>query len=397
MGRFTWISTLALCSAALAGCQYPAGYGYTNYNAKYPAANAAAPAQPTVAPVQAPPSTAPTQAMPSATLGAAAAAATPPVPPPAPSDAKPSPAPLPPLTLPVHEEWSSERCPDLAVTFSGHAQTLPTSPAEAASFEEVRQYRGNGYYEVAECFCAKYGNLSDTTKAAADAAMAETAQQFSDQSNMQTRHISFIEGSPLGKYSELESAAQPAGSTVVTLRTYWRGQCSMRLQTLWTPSSAARAGQFLNSLHEVKAAAEKADASAPAAGDAGQQTSDDATQAADAEKSPGDQGKTDQATADQGKQADDKAGAASDQSAAAGGDLAAEVKQRQTEINSGGTNRTASDAPVAVSPGPLSAISSANLSPDAATRLRQLKELNQKGLITKEEYETKRSEIVNGL
>jgi hypothetical protein len=232
-----------LCAVMLAGCVEPQDrYGY-NYGAPPQPARAAAPAAPLAAQTQAP------------------------APP-----AEESLLALLPLNLPIREEWSSAKCPDLAVTFSGRSQPAHSTPSDAASFQEARQYREADYYEVAECFCAKGGDLSDTTKAAADAVMAQTAQQFSDAAHMRIRSTAFIENSPLGKYSEMEAAPLEQTLEVVTLRTYWRGQCSMRLETMSSPETKLRAAQFLGSLRAVKVAttqkAEAAPAVAPDAGDA---------------------------------------------------------------------------------------------------------------------------------
>jgi hypothetical protein len=161
---------------------------------------------------------------------------------------------LPPLNLPRREEWSSAQCPDRAVVFSGPAQPFQASASDTASFQEGRQFRESDYAEIAECFCAKNGDLSETTKPIADAVMAQTARLLADESRLRIRRISFVEDSPLGKYSELEAAGISPAPTAVLLRTYWRGQCSMRVATMSGLGAEVRAGQFLNSLHEVKAA-----------------------------------------------------------------------------------------------------------------------------------------------
>ncbi|HXQ49672.1 MAG TPA: hypothetical protein VN802_01145 [Stellaceae bacterium] len=176
---------------------------------------------------------------------------------------------LAPLNLPIREDWSSAKCPDLAVTFSGRSQPAHSVPSDDASFQEERQYHEAAYYEVAECFCAKGGDLSQTTKAAAEAVTAQTAQQFSDSAHMRIRSAAFVENGPLGKYSEIEATplAQSTGVPsveVVTLRTYWRGQCSMRVETMASPETRLRAAQFLGSLRAIKLATAQRAEAAPA-------------------------------------------------------------------------------------------------------------------------------------
>ena len=322
----------------LLGCMESGRYDYASYRAK----NAATTGQPTVA----------------TTAGVAEPAA--------------GPATLPPLNLPVREDWSSAQCPDLAVTFSGRSQPLPSSPADNASFQEARRFHDRDYSEVAECFCTKYGNLSETTKSTADAVMAQTAQQFSDASHMRIRNATFVEGSPLGKYSEIQAVAQPPSAAAAALRTYWRGQCSMRVEAIWSAGASARALQFLNSLHEVKGTtAEKANTEAVEKADTG---------------------------------AADKAGVVAGGVAAEASvsdavektdtnDLASQLKRRQAELTG---------AVPALSPAAGEAPSSAAApggapSANATERLRHLKELSDGGLITKEEYEIKRRAILQGL
>jgi hypothetical protein len=159
---------------------------------------------------------------------------------------------LAPLNLPIHEEWSSARCPDLAVTFSGRSQAARSTQSDSASFQETRQYHEDNYYEVAECFCTKGGDLSQTTKSAADAVMAQTAQQYSDAAHMRILGNFFVESGPLGKYSEIDAAPVAESRETVTMRTYWRGQCSMRLETMATPETKLRAAEFIGSLRPVK-------------------------------------------------------------------------------------------------------------------------------------------------
>ena len=234
---------IALCAVILFGCvqpqdRYEYGYGYGARPAAQPA------------------SATPASAAPPAT-GAA-------------PEAETSLLALAPLNLPVREEWSSAHCPDLTVTFSGRSQPAHSTPSDTASFQEARQYHEADYYEVAECFCAKGGDLSQTTKDAADAVMAQTAQQFSDTAHMRIVRTSFVENGPLGKYSELEATPLlTEAAAVVTLRTYWRGQCSMRLETMSSAETRLRAAQFLGSLRAVTVAAtQKAEAAPAAAPDA---------------------------------------------------------------------------------------------------------------------------------
>lgn len=333
MRRYISIPTLGLCSIALLGCMQSGRYDYASYRSKYGAAT-------------------PQTAEPAAGSGT-----------------------LPPLNLPVREDWSSARCPDLAVTFSGHSQPFRSSPADDASFQEARQFRDRDYYEVAECFCAKYGDLSQTTKPAADAVMAQTAQQFSDVSHMRIRSATFVENGPLGKYSELQAVSQPPSATAAALRTYWRGQCSMRVEAIWNPGTSARAQLFLNSLYEVKGtAADKAGAAAEKSNaGAAENANTEAVEKAGAAA----------AGAAPSTSASDAAVEKTDM-----GDLASEYKRRQAELAGG--------APPAAG-APASAASGETLSANAATRLRQLKELGDGGLITKEEYETKRRAILQGL
>ena len=351
MGRHISISSLGLCSVMLlgfteSGCDYSA-----SYRTKYAAAGTGQPTVATTAGVPAP-GVAP------ATTGAGA-----------PQAAEPAAglATLPPLNLPVHESWSSAQCPDLAVTFSGHSQPVPSSLADNASFQEARQFRDRDYYEVAECFCTKYGNLSQTTKSAADAVMAQTAQQFSDASHMRIRSATFVEDSTLGNYSEIQAVSPPPSAAGATLRTYWRGQCSMRVEAIWTPGTSARALQFLNSLYEIKGttaekanagAAEKADTGAATAGVAPEPSvSDAAVENTDTD------------------------------------DFAIRVKRRQAELMG-----AVPAVPPAAAEVPASAGNPGGALPgNAAARLLQLKELSDSGLITKEEYEIRRRAILQGL
>ncbi len=189
-----------LCSIVLVGCVDPATY--------YGYGNGARP--------MAPPAAAQTAAVPAQTAVAPAPpiAAAPQV-----ADIAPQAFALPPLELPVREEWSSQRCPNRSVTFSGRSEPARTSHSESVSFEEARQAHDSDYYEVAECFCAKSGDLSRTTKSTADAVMAQTAR-FLDTSHMRIRHSDFIEGGALGSYSELTASALAPSEAVMTLRTW---------------------------------------------------------------------------------------------------------------------------------------------------------------------------------
>lgn len=341
MGHHIWIPSVGLCSVMMLGCVEPGRYDNSSYRARYAAAMTGQP------PVAA------TSGVPAHGVAPTAAAAG------APQAAEPAAGPvtLPPLNLPVHEDWSSAQCPDLAVTFSGHSQPLRSSPTDNASFQEARQFLDRDYYEVAECFCTKYGNLSQTTKSAADAVMAQTAQQFSDTSHMRIRRATFVEDSPLGKYSEIQVVSQPPSAAAAALRTYWRGQCSMRVEAIWTPGASARALQFLDSLHEVKeTAADKAGAAGSGA------APDTSVPDAAAEKTDTN-------------------------------DLASQLKRRQMEL----TSAVAVVSPAAAEAPSSAAAPAGALRADAALRLRQLKNLQDNGLITKEEYETKRQAILKGL
>jgi len=343
MGRHIFIPSLGLCSVMLVGCMQAGRYDSASYSARYGAAMTGQPA------------VAATPGVPAPGVAPAAAGAG------APQAAEPAagPATLPPLNLPVHEDWSSAQCPDLAVAFSGHSQPLRSSPTDNASFQEARQFRDRDYYEVAECFCTKYGNLSQTTKSAADAVMAQTAQQFSDTSHMRIRSatFAFVEDSPLGKYSELQAASQPPSAAGAALRTYWRGQCSMRVEAIWSPGTSARALQFLDSLHEVKeTAADKAGTAAFGA------VPDTSVPDAAAEKIDTN-------------------------------DLASQLKRRQMGL----TSAAAAVWPAAAEAPSSAAALEGALPADAALRLRQLKNLQDNGLITKEEHETKRQAILKGL
>jgi hypothetical protein len=173
---------------------------------------------------------------------------------------------LAPLNLPIHEEWSSARCPDLAVTFSGRSQPARSTPSDTAAFQETRQYHEDNYYEVAECFCTKGGDLAQTTKSAADAVMAQTALQYSNAAHMRILGNFFVEAGPLGKYSEIDAAPVADSRETVTMRTYWHAQCSMRLETMATPETKLRAAGFIGSLRPVKDAGPQQPAAAQAPG-----------------------------------------------------------------------------------------------------------------------------------
>ncbi len=343
MQGHTALLVAGLCSAMLVGCVDPASYygsGYSGYYGYGNAVKSVAPAetaQTAVVPAQT--AVAPAQPAPAAAQVA---------------DTAPQSFALPPLELPVREEWSSQKCSDLSVTFSGRSEPARTSASDLASFEEARQVRDNDYYEAAECFCAKSGDLSRTTKSTADAVMAQTAR-FLDTSHMRIRRSAFVEGTPLGSYSELDAEALPPSEAVVTLRTYWRAQCSMRLETMATPAGALRAAQFLNSLRAVNVVGSSADkteapmqahpalpvAIAPLSEDFGNRVRE------------------------RSMELQDKAGAGA--SAAAPTDQTDDAAADQT------------------------------LPAGAAERLAQLQALRDRGLITPDEYQEKRQAILKGL
>ncbi|GGF36134.1 hypothetical protein GCM10011611_48190 [Aliidongia dinghuensis] len=350
----------------------------------------------------APTATAPTSTAPAPTSQAVTVAAS------TTADPAAGSAALPPLNLPVHEDWSSAQCPDIAVTFSGHAQPLHSNLADTAMFQEARQFHDRDYYEVAECFCTKYGNLSQTTKSDADAVMTETAQQFATASRMRIRSAIFVEDSPLGKYSEFQAAAQPPSASAAALRTYWRGQCSMRVEAIWDPATSARALQFLDSLHETKAAA--ADKAATAATDADPGISVDDPAAIKAEP-------TDLASQLERRHKELTSGTAAAKAqvndppsslerphkeltstaAATKGEannLTSRPEHRHKEL----TTTTVIAPPSAATETSSSTTATGGALPaDTASRLQHLKELQDKGLITKQEYETKRQTILNQL
>jgi hypothetical protein len=261
---------------------------------------------------------------------------------------------LPPLELPVREEWSSQKCSDLSVTFSGRSEPARTSASDLASFEEARQVQDSDYYEAAECFCAKSGDLSRTTKSTADAVMAQTAR-FLDTSHMRIRRSAFVEGTSLGSYSELDASALPPSDAVVTLRTYWRAQCSMRLETMATPEGALRAAQFLNSLRAVNVGGTNTDKTeAPA----------QARPALPVVSTPLDE------------------------------DFGKRVRERSMELqDKAGTTASAASP---TDPSDDAAAEQA-LPAGAAERLGQLQALRDRGLITPDEYQEKRQAILKGL
>lgn len=325
------LAYLRLCPVGLTlllllGCVVPPNGGFP---AQWPPAGAAHGGRPGLA--------APAGAAPAADLAAAAPSA--------------GPITLPPLNLPRREDWSSASCPDLTVTFSGAAQPVRTASSEAASFQEARHYRENDYYEIAECFCAKGGDLAETTRPAAEAIMAQTARQFAEMSRVRVRRTSFVEDSPLGKYSELDGTAgtQFVPATVV-LRTYWRGQCSMRIATMAGAGAEMRAREFMNSLRETVPPVATAPAAQPAAG------------------------------------------------AANTLGLDARVRPRPAMLRQGPFTAVAAPPPAAGADTASGAsVGGGSVPPEAASRLRQLKELRDGGLLGPEEYEAKRRAILDSL
>jgi hypothetical protein len=318
----------------------------------------------------------------------------PPAGPPAPAPvavAMAGPFSLPPVVLPLNEEWSPAQCRNLAVRFSGPMQNARTRPSDAVSFQEARQYREGDYYEFAECFCAKSGDLSETTKATADSLMAQTAQRFADMSRVRIREIGFVEQSPVGKYSELEAAGGPPIAPLqISLRTHWRsGQCSVRLATMASPSERSRARQFLESLHEVKQTAAGAahEPASPAAEPAATAPQNFAAQvvarAAALEKS---------------------AGIASPPPVAEmPGNPSTSVAVSEVSASARSVEGLNAPAPTpdivpAVSrPGNASAVPAPAGAFDPVARLKQLKALAESGLISKEEYAAKRKSVLDSL
>lgn len=158
---------------------------------------------------------------------------------------------LPALDIPVRDPWSSRNCRDLAVTFSGQSQPMQTSPSALVSFDEAREFHTNAYYEMAECFCAKTADLSEITEPAADRVTKRTAQQLSQIMHVRIARLTFNYTYRLGNYSEITGSSTSQPGEILTLRTYWRGPCSMRLATMAAPDSALRATEFLNSIQET--------------------------------------------------------------------------------------------------------------------------------------------------
>jgi hypothetical protein len=298
---------------------------------------------------------------------------------------------LPPVALPRSEEWTPAQCRNLAVRFSGPMQSARTRPSDAVSFQEARHYREGDYYEFAECFCAKSGDLAETTKATADSLMAQTAQRFADMSRVRIREISFVEQSPVGKYSELEAAGGPPIAPVqISLRTHWRsGQCSIRMATMAPLSERSRARQFLESLREVKQATAEAapEPASPAAEPAATAPQNFAAQvmarAAALEKGAG--------IASPPPVAEMPANpptpvAVSDLSVSARS-LDGLAAPAPTPDIVPAVSRPANGARV---PAPAGAV-------DPVARLKQLKALAESGLISQEEYAAKRKSVLDSL
>jgi hypothetical protein len=394
MSRHFGLSIIVASSLLLSGCYVPGNYGYNGYNRSYgstgtPPGNNAAASVPQAA-AASPPPPSPAVPMPRPLLlGPSSAAAAPGGPPDAahappagglaantstpiePAAAEPSfsgAIALPALVLPVRQNWSSAKCSNLAVTFTGNAQPHEATLADTASFEEARQYRDGDYAEMAECFCAKSGSLSDVSKAAAGTVMNQMARQFAEQLYMQTRNISYVEQSPLGAYSQVEASSENPATLKATLRVYWHGQCSVRLATVWTPATAQRAAEFLNSLREIKG--EKVlEADVPMA----VPVVPVITAALPPPKKGG--AVSSSTSLDLEQEMKQKGGAPADASAPSNPFVAATAPDQQVAL---------------AAPDP-----SANQG--AATRLRQLQELKRKGLINESEYDTKRAAILNGL
>ncbi len=335
------LSFIGLCAASLAGCVEPGatqryGYGYGPYAAPPPL------------PPAAPRAGAPAAQNPAPKAAVAAGALA-----------------LPPLDLPLREDWSSQKCPDLAVTFGGHAEAMEVSLSNSVSFDEARALSDGDYREVAECFCAKTGDLTQTTEPAADAAMAETAKHLTESARMRILRSSFVEGggSALGNFSELVASSPAPAPVIMTLRTYWRGQCSMRLSTIAPEADAARAAQFLTSIRTLKLASAEADA-APALAPA------PAAQPAIPVVTDG-----------------------------SGDDFGSKVKARAAELERDRAAATPGAPTPAATPAAASAadpLSVRPLPPEAQARLKKLQELRAGGLITPAEYELMRHAIVSG-
>jgi hypothetical protein len=309
-----------------------------------------------------------------------------PAPPPVPV-AMAGPFSLPPVVLPRSEEWSPAQCRNLAVRFSGATQNARTRPSDAVSFQEARHYREGDYYEFAECFCARTGDLSETTKATADSLMAQTAQRFADMSRVRIREISFVEQSPMGKYSELEAAGGPPIAPLqISLRTHWRsGQCSIRLATMAAPSERTRAREFLESLREVKqATSEIASPTAePAAAEPQNFAAQVVARAAALEKAAG--------VASPPPMAEMPANpptpvAVSEVSATARSIAGLTAPAPAPDIVPAVSRPTNGS----VGPAPAGGV-------DPVARLRQLKALAESGLISQEEYAAKRKSVLDSL
>jgi len=394
MSRNLGLLAVFVSSLLLSACYMPAGYSYSGYNRGYgttgappgysggtgPGANvAAAPPAPPIplspavpmprplANVQPGPAVAPvaTTSPTNAPAAAAAGDATALIEPTSGAPSFSGPIALPALVLPVRQNWSSAKCPRLAVTFTGSAQPHEISLADTASFEEARQFRDGDYAEMAECFCPKSGNLSDISKVAANTAMSQMARQFTDQLYMQTRNISFVETSPLGAYSQLDASSENPATLKASLRVYWRGQCSIRLAVVSTPATQQRAAEFLNSLREIKGDVFP-DSETPLAVPVVPVISA-------ALPPPGKAGKTPIPSTSL--------------------DLEQEMKQK--------TGDMVAEAPMPMPmPEPVQVAAAApdpSANQNAASRLRQLQELKHKGLINETEYDAKRQAILNGL
>jgi hypothetical protein len=300
---------------------------------------------------------------------------------------------LPPLVLPIREDWSSAQCPALGVTFTGNSQPTQTSLAQAASFEEARQVRDGGYAEVAECFCIKRGDLSEISKASADAVMTQMAQQFSDRLHMQVKSMSYVASSPLGRYSQLEASAdQPVGKAAV-MRVYWQGQCSMRVAVVSNESTRLRGEEFLNSLRALNSAATAttAEAAAPAAS---ANTSAVPANVMTALRNLRDEPQASGADAPPPAVPVVPVAAESLAAATSTADGSHDLEAERTEKLANGTavvSVSSDDSPAPTSSdGPVAG-------QDVATRLQQLAGLRRKGLITKSEYDAKRQTILGGL
>lgn len=157
---------------------------------------------------------------------------------------------LPPLQLPIRDDWMPPKCTGRAVTFSGRAGPLQTLPSDTVASIEARAFHDEDYTEVAECFCPKFGTLSRTTEISADTAMVEMARRAASGSQIRVSDVDFLAG-PLGPYSEIQAWPSSNPASTLMMRIYWHDPCSLRLTVMATRRSEARGNEFLASAREV--------------------------------------------------------------------------------------------------------------------------------------------------